>query len=444
MSGKRVAVLGGGVSGCSSALHLSKLGYCVSLFEMGRGCGGRASTRRTRSQPNLIVNHGAPSFDVRTDRGFEIVKKLETKGFVKEYSGIRGILSAENGFQKSPVEPGTHFVGCSPDGLGGMNGICEGLLAESMYEENRISCHYRTMVHTLVPKLHEEQGNVNGWSLFDKNGLPVGGETQDQDGSASSHFDWIVIAGSGLAHPRWKKTFGYDAPLLSAISKLDHCSGYVDMKLKKSLKVIGEQDSKPCLVVMSYARGVPDTASGVNVADQMEKALPFDLAWVVEDDVVQKVSVQRNADGHGGIALCIHSTAAYAQNATTVFGKTSTAARIGGASTSSEDESEQIKTVIEAFQNLLYSSSNGEEFAKTVSFNSLEQYTWGPYLHRWGNCEPLNDPLAAEDAIAPLSRVAFCGDYVKTDARMGSVEAALLSGDLVSQQIYQTMLDQTE
>ena len=90
---------------------------------------------------------------------------------------------------------------------------------------------------------------------------------------------------------------------------------------------------------------------------------------------------------------------------------------------------------------MLCSNSDLAELATTFSFNSLEQYTWGPYLHRWGNCEPLNDPLAAEDAIAPLSRLAFCGDYMKTDARMGSVEAALLSGDLVSQQIYQTMLD---
>ena len=55
---------------------------------------------------------------------------------------------------------------------------------------------------------------------------------------------------------------------------------------------------------------------------EIEKALPFDLAWVVEDDIVQKVSVQRNADGHGGVALCIHSTAAFAESATTVFGKT--------------------------------------------------------------------------------------------------------------------------
>ena len=43
----------------------------------------------------------------------------------------------------------------------------------------------------------------------------------------------------------------------------------------------------------------------------------------------------------------------------------------------------------------------------------------------------------AEDAVAPQSRVAFCGDYVETGARMGSVEAALLSGDLVAHEIHE-------
>ena len=81
---------------------------------------------------------------------------------------------------------------------------------------------------------------------------------------------------------------------------------------------------------MSYAKRGPAMASEVSVADKMEKALPFDLAWVVNDDIVQKVSVQQNADGHGGIALCIHSTASFAQNATTVFGKPPLPHELGG------------------------------------------------------------------------------------------------------------------
>ena len=53
---------------------------------------------------------------------------------------------------------------------------------------------------------------------------------------------------------------------------------------------------------MSYAKRDPAMANEVSIADKIEKALPFDLAWVVDDDIVQKVSVQRNADGQGGIA----------------------------------------------------------------------------------------------------------------------------------------------
>lgn len=435
MPGVRVAVLGGGVSGCSSALQLSKLGYCVSLFEMGRGCGGRASTRRTRSQPNMAVNHGTPSFDVRTDRGCEIVEGLETAGYVKEYSGVRGILSAANGFKKIPVEPGTHFVGCSPGDGGGMSGACEGLLQEARKIENPVDCHYGKMVHTLVPTL-EKDGTVNGWSLFDKDGSSLGGDgSENQEGSDVGLFDWLVVAGSGIAHPRWKKTFGYDAPLLAAVSKLETSGRYTDDKLKKSLKAIAAQDAKPCLVAMAYAAALPGEKNENGAASQWDKALPFDLAWVLEDEVVQKVSVQRDADGHGGIALCVHSTAAYAREATATFGKTSTAARVGGANTSAEIEAEQISTITAALEHLLRGDGCPAEISPSFSFTS--SCTWGPHLHRWGNCEPTNDALAAEDAVAPQSRVAFCGDYVETGARMGSVEAALLSGDLVAHEIHE-------
>ena len=46
----RVAVLGGGVSGCSAAHHLALLGCNVSIFEMGRSLGGRAGARRSRAR----------------------------------------------------------------------------------------------------------------------------------------------------------------------------------------------------------------------------------------------------------------------------------------------------------------------------------------------------------------------------------------------------------
>ena len=58
----RVAIIGGGVSGCASARRLAQLAPTaqITLYEIGRGPGGRASTRKTRSLPGVCINHGAP------------------------------------------------------------------------------------------------------------------------------------------------------------------------------------------------------------------------------------------------------------------------------------------------------------------------------------------------------------------------------------------------
>jgi len=60
----RIAVIGGGVAGCSCAWRLARSPHVasVTVFEMGRAAGGRAATRQTRQIPGLAVNHGAPLF----------------------------------------------------------------------------------------------------------------------------------------------------------------------------------------------------------------------------------------------------------------------------------------------------------------------------------------------------------------------------------------------
>jgi len=61
---------------------------------------------------------------------------------------------------------------------------------------------------------------------------------------------------------------------------------------------------------------------------------------------------------------------------------------------------------------------------------------YGPLLHRWGNAFPKGEALAEELSLCGNNaNVAFCGDYTETDARMGSVEAALLSGTSIGNRI---------
>jgi renalase len=50
-----VAIVGGGLAGCSAAQILASNGLQLTLFEAGRGVGGRSSTRR---QGDLMFDHG--------------------------------------------------------------------------------------------------------------------------------------------------------------------------------------------------------------------------------------------------------------------------------------------------------------------------------------------------------------------------------------------------
>ncbi|MCU0698184.1 MAG: FAD-dependent oxidoreductase [Myxococcaceae bacterium] len=60
-----VAVVGAGVAGTAAARSLADAGHAVTVFDKGRGPGGRASTRK---EGELTFDHGAPSFTVTDER----------------------------------------------------------------------------------------------------------------------------------------------------------------------------------------------------------------------------------------------------------------------------------------------------------------------------------------------------------------------------------------
>lgn len=55
----RVAVCGGGLSACAAANRLASNGIEVTIFEAGRGLGGRSATRRSE---NVYFDHGYVCF----------------------------------------------------------------------------------------------------------------------------------------------------------------------------------------------------------------------------------------------------------------------------------------------------------------------------------------------------------------------------------------------
>jgi hypothetical protein len=389
---RQVAIIGGGVAGASAArqiaLSLPDQIDAVTVYEIGRGPGGRAATRRTRAVPDFRVNHGAPYADITTAEGRSIVASLGTA--VAPYTGDRVVIDAGSGERAArPQARGEMLV---TGANGEMANIAEGLLRDTNGEV--LSPITRRFSH-MVRGLSRPAGRAGQWRLTDKDGETLG------------EADWLVVAGSGVAHPRWSTTFGGEPPLVAAAQDRS------DQRLDDALAVIAEQTAAPVLTVFFYCTGEAAAAW---------LALGFNDGFVEGDGVLSKVSIQ--PVGETGCSVVLHSTTSYAQDNAGVYGASSSAARVGDASSSADREGEIINEMLAATAAI--------PGLPTVEVEALAV---GPLMHRWGNAFPAGPLLPASLAVCPASGVAFCGDYVETAARTGSLESALLAGAHVAELI---------
>lgn len=85
----KVAVIGAGMSGLFAARTLVDHGCEVRVFEKGRGCGGRMSTRRVNDHPTF--DHGAQYFTVRDRRFRRYVDSWIAQGLVAAWPDVEGL-----------------------------------------------------------------------------------------------------------------------------------------------------------------------------------------------------------------------------------------------------------------------------------------------------------------------------------------------------------------
>lgn len=83
--GHAVGVVGAGVAALTCARTLAADGFDVSVFDKGRGPGGRTATRR--AEPNLAFDHGAQYYTARDSRFLEVTADWIARGVVAEWPG---------------------------------------------------------------------------------------------------------------------------------------------------------------------------------------------------------------------------------------------------------------------------------------------------------------------------------------------------------------------
>ena len=171
----RIAIIGAGIGGVCLARELSRH-HDVTVFEKGRGVGGRMATRYAGQ---FAIDHGAQYFTIRDPRFAAILGPLLADGTVAPWAGP--IARIDNGTITTMAEPrDLHYVG-----VPNMNSVAK----------------------TLATGLDLRPG-IEIVPLADR--APDGWHLTDLQGSDHGVFDWVVS--TTTAH-QTMALFAKNAPL---------------------------------------------------------------------------------------------------------------------------------------------------------------------------------------------------------------------------------------
>lgn len=376
-----LGVIGAGVAGCALAARLRQLGWTgwIGLWESGRGPGGRASTRRSRHDPGLSIDHGAPLFNITGSRPPRLLADLRSGGWIEPWAGRAASFEASGRLRQPGLDP--LLAGALWHGCGGMDRIAHGLL-ELAEEIGPVERHWGHRVRR--PALRPG----GGWRLF------------NDDGEALAEVDWLVLSGSLLAHPRCQALLGWEAVPLREVA--DAAADPLLSRSVHALGAMGWQARCNLLLVIPAELASP------------WKALPFRLlTWDHTGSgdsrrmpMLQRLSLQPLENGR--CALVAHTDAR----------------QIAAANREAE-----LDSLLAALAERL-TAALAPWIPPTACREALRQAS--VQVMRWGAAFPEPPGLQPEMSLCPASRIGFCGDYIAGPG-FGRIEGALNSAEQLAE-----------
>ena len=146
------AIIGAGIAGLTCADALVAHGHTVTLFDKGRGPGGRLSTRRSQTPLGEVkFDHGAQYITSETSEFTAQLERWADDGFVGEW--LDRLVQQDSNGELSLLPPKKRYVG-----VPGMNGLIKGLAA-------RHEAHFGARISDIVPC-------ETGWTLMFEDDRP--------------------------------------------------------------------------------------------------------------------------------------------------------------------------------------------------------------------------------------------------------------------------------
>ena len=364
-------IIGGGISGCVFASKYLKNNITkkIALIEVGRGLGGRSSTRISKRFKGWKLNHGAPNFNISNSKDNSLLRnyidELLINNFIKVDDSELIYLGDETKFEsiKSEFYCGDRYL----------SSFSMSELSQKIIEFNNLRDNIDLFFETLIVDL---RFNNDEWTLSSANG--------DEFKSK-----YIIFSTNLLLHKRSLEILNMNQiPLRKAIPKNK------DKKIDLLLNFLDKQSFIPRLTFLIYTNenySYKDCYYKKNRYFHLKKSL--EKKYKFERVVFQ---LQNN----NKLGIVVHT-----KNQDII-----------NSYANAKDEDFFKQTIFAKFNELFSNNSS----IKQLTCNE------GISIMKWRASQPFGVAVPLDLQFSRKSRIGFCGDWFDGDG-FGRIEGSILS-----------------
>jgi len=373
-------IIGGGISGCVFASKYLKNNITkkVGLIEIGRGLGGRSSTRISKKYEGWKLNHGSPNFNISNSKNNLLLKRyidelLENKYIKIDDSEIFFLNEDSNleTIKKSEFSCGVNYLS-----LDSMSQLSQNII-ESNNLKGKIDFFFETFIEDL--KFNDKE-----WLLTSKDG----------DKFKSKY---IICSTNLLLHNRSLKILNINQiPLRKAIP-----INY-DKKIDLLLNLLEEQTFIPRLTFLIY------TNENYSYKDFYSKKQRY---FYLKDNLEKKYRFERiifQMQDKNKLGIVVHSKNAELINSYKI----------------AKDEEVFKQKIITNFNKLFEENSLVNKLTVDEKISIM----------KWRSSQPSGIAVPLSLQFSKKCGIGFCGDWFEGDG-FGRIEGSILSALILEKKI---------
>ena len=373
-------IIGGGISACvfASKYLQSNIKNKVALVEVGRGLGGRSSTRISQRFEGWNLNHGAPNFNIRNNKNNPLLKNyidelLENK-FIKIDNS--DLFSIDKEFNLDSIKRTEFSFGVNYLSLLSMSQLSEKIIEFKNLNE-KIDFYFKTLIVDL--KFINEE-----WILTSKSG----------DKFKSKY---LICSSNLLLHKRSQKLLNINQiPLRKAIPKNK------DKSIDLLLNILDKQTFIPRLAFLIFTNG------NYSYKDSYQKKQRY---FYLKREIEKKYKFERvifQLQDNNKLGIVVHSK-----------------------------NIEFINSYINAKNEELFKQKIITNFNELFDANSLVNklsLNENISIMHWRASQPSGSQVPLSLQFCKKYRIGFCGDWFAGEG-FGRIEGAILSALILAKKL---------